>query len=186
MSDIFRFNETDYNPFTLEQLPSKDVRAEYSRLRSIARKRIGRLEKANLQGFSAAYHGEFPTLRGLTDEEARLELVRAYRFLSSKTSTVKGARAYKSKVVESLQLHFPGINEDNLSDFGRIMDLFRASGFDSVKDWSGRIARAFSESHRGRKRGGTARKLLQWAEGLGAEQLSNRDLAKLQKIVGNE
>lgn len=183
MKDIFSFDS--YNPFDLEEIDSSEMRAEYSRLRSIARKRIARLESAQLLGFSAGYESNFPTLRGLSDDEAVLELARVYKFLNTKTSTVKGARKYKSKLVSSLQAHFPGITADNLEDFGRIMDLFRATGFDNVKDYSGRIAQAFSESHRGRKRGGTARKLMRWAEKLGSTQLSDKDINKLKVIVGD-
>lgn len=66
-------------------------RSEYSQLRARAEKRIARLEKA---GYSSPVKG-FPTLKELSGADFRKASRKLESFLSSKRTTVRGARQYE-------------------------------------------------------------------------------------------
>lgn len=90
----------------ISALSTSELRELSQRLNSAANKRLRRIEQAGVQEFSPAYlgtrayRGDFST-KGLTKRtELKNEIQRATDFLSAKTSTVKGAKAYKITVEE--------------------------------------------------------------------------------------
>lgn len=83
-----------YTPYQLSQMPDTAIRREYSRLRGIANKRLGRLAKAGLNPTALSGY-KFPTISQI--EESSLstiasELADVSKWLRQDTSTVKGER----------------------------------------------------------------------------------------------
>jgi len=82
----------------IERMSRRELAKVISGMRSVARKRIERLEKA--ETYSPAYtniiaSGGIPTVKGMDVVALRNEYKRYKHFLSLKTSTVKGAKQYE-------------------------------------------------------------------------------------------
>lgn len=107
----------------------RELRAEYTRLRDIARKRITRLERSEFANdFSASvYKHGFKKLRDMRGDEFSRELYRLAKFVNSPTSTIGGRRRTRDKVISTLRAHgYKNINEGNLRDFGEFMQVVRS------------------------------------------------------------
>ena len=119
----------------------REARAEYSRLRKIAAKRLKRLgEKAPDSSIYQRYKDAF----GFLDKDAKESTVRkalsevAY-FTELKTSSLSGLKQAKKKFVSSMQERgYDKINLNNVDKFGRFMqeakDYYKSKkAFDSEK-----------------------------------------------------
>lgn len=85
----------DYNPQTLQKYNMRELRKEYSRLRTIANKRLDRLMQSEFYDTQAvAYNaGLYLPLKGVQSEsELRHLLSDVARFITSEQSTVTGQR----------------------------------------------------------------------------------------------
>lgn len=85
----------DYNPQALQRHSLKQLRKEYSRLRTIANKRLDRLQQSEFADTQAvAYNaGRYIPLKGVESEsELRHLLSDVARFITSEQSTVTGQR----------------------------------------------------------------------------------------------
>lgn len=138
---LFTYPEFYYNPLTIRRkLTDKEVRAEYSRLRSVAQKRITRLKEGG-EEFKRYYQNwttSFPKLSELKNaSDVRFALARAGRFLQGPT-TVKEARADINRRLDLLKRSgFKSVGKDDLEDFYLYMELMREEfegyQFDSEK-----------------------------------------------------
>lgn len=138
---LFTYPEFYYNPLTIRRkLSDKEVRAEYSRLRSVARKRITRLKEGG-EEFKRYYQNwatSFPKLAELKNaSDIRFALARVGRFLQGPT-TVKEARADINRRLDLLKRSgFKSVGKDELEDFYLYMELmkeeFEGYQFDSEK-----------------------------------------------------
>ena len=123
----------------------KLLREEYTRLRDIAHKRLGRLEKA---GFTPReFKQGIPRLRDIRGNVSLFAhtLADLYSFVSSPMSRVAGARSARSKTIESL--HERGmsfVNESNIQQFGAFMELYRLSGAEKIFNYSD-LGKAFQQ-----------------------------------------
>lgn len=99
-----------YNPYTLRSESIKDLRAEASRLRSAANKRIARIQAA---GYKT--RAPFATLSSLkTSQEVRGYLSDLYRFLSG-PSTLKEVRVARAKAISDFtEAGFDFVDDMNL------------------------------------------------------------------------
>lgn len=111
--------------YTVTQAPfyftEREARAEYARLRSIAEKRIQRLQGAGykLQGQQTSFR---PLERGATQSDVYKSLADVSKFLSMKSSTVTGRKAQQRALVESMQERgYDFINMNNVDQFGEFM-----------------------------------------------------------------
>lgn len=85
----------DYNPQSLQKYSVRQLRKEYSRLRTIANKRLDRLLQSEFADTQAvAYNaGRYVPLKGVnTESELRHLLSDVARFITSEQSTVTGQR----------------------------------------------------------------------------------------------
>lgn len=111
------------NPDTARQIPW--IRKEYTRLKSIANKRIARLEKAGYTETDMVreYKGYFTSSRGMTDEDIADIMPELSYFLESSLSTVSGMRQYVSKQVQTLNdSGYDFINKGNFQQWANFMD----------------------------------------------------------------
>lgn len=121
------------------------VRAEYSRLRDIAQKRLKRLAKSEPQSYAyRANVGEYPPARGQDMEEIRMRLPQLAKFIAAKTGSVSGIQAQRMKAVKTFQERgYNFINKYNIKEFGDFMEAFKSKkgktrvygSFDAVELW---------------------------------------------------
>ena len=108
----------------------REARAEYSRLRKIAAKRLQRLEKAGYAQFATYQryaHAFSPLPRNLSESRVYKKLNEVAHFLSLQSSSVSGEREKLRSTVETLhELGYDFINEGNIREFGRFMDTIRS------------------------------------------------------------
>lgn len=121
------------------------VRAEYSRLRDIAQKRLKRLAVNEPQSYAyRANVGQYAPARGMSTEDIRTQLPTLAKFIAAKTGSVMGIRAQRRKAVQTFQEHgYKFINQGNLAAFGEFMESFRSKkgktrtygSFDAAELW---------------------------------------------------
>lgn len=102
----------------------QEAKKEISKLASMANKRLGRLENANLTSSPAykkwAENGEVKFgVKGKTHNELQRELSRLEKFLSAETSTIRGANATLKEMAKNT-----GIKYKNLTDLRSKADKF--------------------------------------------------------------
>ena len=140
----------EYTPEALQSgsLSEKEIRDEYRRLRSIANKRIDRLERAGYTDTQTYIRnaGAYKAPSNYTMAELHYKLYQISKFVSAKSSTVSGMRLIEKQAREKLQEKGLG-KIMNLQEFGDFMDWARAkykySEFDSE-----RAAEVYNESKR--------------------------------------
>lgn len=121
-------------PLQIKDMTDKAVREAYTQQRAMANKRIARLEKANL---GTGKQSSFPTLRGMTDEQARAALAEVSRWNRDPRHTVRGERRFVDKEIDILKNRYgyDWIDESNFYQFTDFMDDMRekygAKAFDS-------------------------------------------------------
>ena len=116
-------------------LDMKSARAEYMRLKSIARKRLVRLEREGFADTSIYKYnkGHYKAQSQLSDRELIYQLSDLARFIGSQTSTVTGQRQYIRANVEKLHKHeYFGVTEENFLKFAEYMEEYRSRAMDEV------------------------------------------------------
>lgn len=111
-------------------LTIQEARAEYSRLRSAAVKRLQRLSGTEGERYSAfrMYGKEgFPSLpKNASAAEVGRALAGVYHFLEMKTSSIGAIRASQREAVKTLQERgYEFINKGNIREFGEFMETAR-------------------------------------------------------------
>ena len=94
-----------YTPYRMESMTEKQIRAEYSKLRSVANKRLQRLEKAGI-GKRALSGYQFPTIAQIESSSKSTvssELASVSRWLSDYRSTITGEKQFLSEFREMMQ-----------------------------------------------------------------------------------
>lgn len=127
----------------------KAIRAEYSRMRDAAQKRLQRLDKSDFSESKAAmmHPFGFPKLKDISDGDMPKAMNDLYRFLRAGTSTVYGQREAKERTIakfnkagfekEGFDLHDP----DNYRMFIKVMEKVRKLKITYTSDY----AREFTE-----------------------------------------
>lgn len=140
----------EYTPEALQSgaLSEKEIRDEYRRLRSIANKRIDRLERAGYAHTQTYLRnaGAYKSPSNYTMAELHYKLYQISKFVSAKSSTVSGMRLIEKQVREKLHEKDLGKIID-LQEFGDFMDWARAKYINSDFD-SERAAEVYNESKR--------------------------------------
>lgn len=111
-------------------LELSEARAEYSRLRSAAVKRLQRLSGTEGERYSAfrMYGKEgFPSLpKNASASEVGRALADAYHFLEMKTSSIGAIRSSQRNAIKTLNERGYGfINKGNIREFGEFMEAAR-------------------------------------------------------------
>lgn len=98
-------NNKLYNPYQISKMSDAEIRAEYSRLRSIANKRLNRLQEQNL-GMTARTGYRFPTIKqvvGSSKSTVASELADVSMFLRDDRTTVSGEKKFLKDFQEILE-----------------------------------------------------------------------------------
>ena len=124
-----------YNYQTLSKRDPESLISEYSNLRKTAVRRIGRLAKNQLQGYStridAFMADSFPKLKQLKNRVQLTQAVAAVsQFLSDPLSLVRGMKAKIKEDIEIFSDYFEDpsvLNAGNLRDFYDFLEEFRSA-----------------------------------------------------------
>lgn len=126
----------------------KQIREEYSRLRSIARKRLERIQGTEWET-SDIYRqnvGKFKPLSQIKPTELPGYLDAVSRFVLAQRSSIKGLESYRKASVENLQKQgFSFVNEKNYNEVVRFLESTRISNLNRLFD-SYRQAEWFAET----------------------------------------
>lgn len=111
-------------------LELSEARAEYSRLRSAAVKRLQRLSRTEGRLYSAyrmyGKEGFAPLPKDATPADVGRALADVYHFLEMKTSSLKEIRTSQKKALETLnQRGYTFLNKSNIREFGEFMESAR-------------------------------------------------------------
>ncbi len=98
---------------------TKEIRADYQRLQSIARKR---LERAQARGYQKNYEKFTPVSQIKSPDELAKEYARVSRYLVSQESTAEGRKQEARKRVETFnELGYKFVTYSNEKSFGEFM-----------------------------------------------------------------
>lgn len=121
---------------------SSELRAEYKRLRDVARHRLRSFETSERgywkgseshQQLKAAYEGG--AMRGLSDEEIAMKLSDLSRSLTDYRSSVATLRAQRDESLKTLQQSgYEFVTKENYKDFGDFMKEYRELKLDRIYD----------------------------------------------------
>lgn len=107
-----------------------EARAEYSRLRSAAVKRLERLSRTEGARYSAyqmyGKEGFSPLPKNATPAEVGRALADVYHFLEMRTSSISAIRESQRKALKTLnERGYTFINKSNIREFGEFMEAAR-------------------------------------------------------------
>lgn len=129
------------------------MRAEYSRLRSIARKRLERFEGSEFTD-TQQYRLNVGRYKPLKEVQSRAELAGLLadvsRFVTARTGSVSGLQRQRTQSLASLHEHgYTFVNRKNFKQFIDFMEDWRTVDKNKIYD-SARVADLFSEAKRQR------------------------------------
>lgn len=132
MASKFEIDRSQYFPDVARSVtfPTvREARAEYSRLRKIAAKRLQRLSAAgysNMATYQRYANAFSPLPKDLSESRVYKKLNEVAHFLSLKSSSVSGEREKLRSTIDTLhELGYDFIDESNIREFGQFMDLVR-------------------------------------------------------------
>ena len=141
----FEFNlpEKQYTTQALENymhMATRDdmvaLRAEYTRMRDTAQKRIKRIQEAGF-GFSKYIKERpegFPKLKEIDERDLPQAMNELYRFLSARTSTLAGQRETMRKTIETFEKSGVTITQKEYPRFIEVLEKLRKSKIKQMYD----------------------------------------------------
>lgn len=118
-----------YSPQTLRKMSDAELRKVYSRLRSIANKRIDRLKKAGFESSREVSYNDGVYIR-LAEVKSRRELVvltsQVSKFLHANRSTVTGQRESIRRSVATWNRKGVNVNASNYSKFVDLLTTLKS------------------------------------------------------------
>lgn len=106
----------------------REIRAEYSRLRDIAQKRLQRLGRSEPDSYAYRENvGAYAPARGLTTAQIVDLLPDLARFITARAGSVSGIRAIRRQTLQTLhERGYDFVNARNLREFGEYMEDWRS------------------------------------------------------------
>lgn len=102
------------------------LRAEYTRMRDTAQKRIARLAKSFPESKVLAAHKDgFPRLRDMSDADLPKAFSELKKFLKAKQSTISGQEEIKQKTIATWQKDGLDLNESNYDMTIKVLEGMR-------------------------------------------------------------
>ena len=122
----FSFDDIGPQLIRAHAVTDKQLSAEYSRLRSIANKRLQRMEgKPEAQETYAQHAGGFPKVSGMSRSDIVHALHDVTRFLVADRGSLSGIHRTNKKISESLKEKGINVPEDQLAKFGSFMNAMK-------------------------------------------------------------
>lgn len=158
-----KYNINDYTPLGLQVVfqDEKELRKEYSKIRSIVRKRYERIDKSKVKSklkerFPISH---FKPLKDMKDDrELRFLMSELASVYESKSSSITGIKEKRAETIESFKENgYDFVNENNLDDFLEFMNVIKNYSESRIYD-SDRAVKVFRE---GSNKKWNKRKMLQ-------------------------
>lgn len=114
-----------YTPYKMESMTEAQIKAEYSKLRSVANKRLQRLDSAGI-GMRALYGYRFPTIAQIessSKDTVASELANVSRWLGDYRSTLTGERQFISEFQEMMRSKDYGSLVETPEDVYKVIGL---------------------------------------------------------------
>ena len=137
LNEVLNMTQSD-----LKNMSKSELSKAVSSMRSVARKRVERMEKQEI--YSPAYSGlqrsgGIPSVKGMSEQQLRNEYKRYKDFITAKTSTVTTAKQYEKTTIENVkkwvkapseqeQQIFNKWIETNKGEIFKYLDHFRETG----------------------------------------------------------
>lgn len=135
----------EYTPQSLRASLSKsEINKEYSRLRSIAQKRLARLAKSKFKGSTTFkyYDNFFKKIKDLEGGVSYEMLTEINRFLQGPMSTIKGQNAIRNQRIETLRKYGYEVSDENFDKLTDVLDYLRDTYQDLFYDSDALITEA--------------------------------------------
>lgn len=153
MASRFSIDRSQYFPDVARSVtfPTvREARAEYSRLRKIAVKRLNRLAAAGYSDMATyqRYANAFsPLPKDLSESRVYKKLNEVAHFLSLKSSSVSGEREKLRSTIDTLhELGYDFVDESNIREFGQFMDSLRSYMGGKDLDYSEQAIEVFRQA----------------------------------------
>lgn len=114
-----------YTPYKMESMSEAQIRAEYSKLRSVANKRLQRLDSAGI-GMRALSGYRFPTIAQIessSKDTVASELANVSRWLGDYRSTITGERQFIAEFQEMMRSKNYGSLVETPEDVYKVVGL---------------------------------------------------------------
>lgn len=126
----FTFPISAYQPQALQEgYSEKELRREYSRLRSVARKRLERFEGSEFEDSNVYRYnkGKYVPLSQVSNKGELVHLLSdVARFLTAEAGSVTGQRAIRDKAIATWhEKGYGWINKSNYAAFSRFLEFSR-------------------------------------------------------------
>jgi hypothetical protein len=146
-----RYEKELYTPQGSKNLTDKELRKEYSRLRSIARKRLERFEGTEWTD-TQIYRlnaGQYKPLKEIgSDRELRHLFSDVARFVNAEVSSVSTLEKQREKGVQTLnERGYDFVTKDNYRQFAEFMEYARVSNLNKMYD-SKRVAEFYEATEK--------------------------------------
>lgn len=134
-----KYSPEQYRVRELSKMDIADVRKEYSRLRSIARKRLQRIEGTPFEQ-SQSYKNnkdKYKPLKDISDTRELYHLLYDLSiFIRSRNSSLKSLKTQMDSYIETMNERYPELNldENNYFEFVEFMASIRRSALDKIYD----------------------------------------------------
>lgn len=122
----FKYDDDYYTVQGAEALSMRELRAEYTRMRDVAQKRVARLGKefATSKAYQRNAMG-FPKLRDIDPRDLKKAFADLAKFVRAKGSTVSGQREIQRKTIATWQKQGLNLNPKNYDNAIRILEELR-------------------------------------------------------------
>ena len=121
---VLKYDKFFYTPIGSQDATDKQLRQEYSRLRSISRKRLERMRGTEWQE-SQQYKWNQEKYKPLSEVKSKAELsyllMEVSKFVTAKTSSIKGLENQRKQSIQSM--HERGYEFVNKENYKRFYDI---------------------------------------------------------------
>ena len=182
----YAWQDLEYTPYYLNKHTEAELRKEYSKLRSIVRKRQERLEKSEFAELSEVKHyGKLPPVAQIKNKQQLVyALAEAKRFLNQDISITRFKRERKDMVIKLNANGYDFITQQNFTSFVEFMESMRTIAQNTIVD-SEIIAMLYNSVSKGKI---SASKLQKWfTDFIKKQEQSARDYpAKYSRTKGGK
>lgn len=182
----YAWQDLEYTPYYLNKHTEAELRKEYSKLRSIVRKRQERLEKSEFAELSEVKHyGKLPPVAQIKNKQQLVyALAEAKRFLNQDISITRFKRERKDMVNKLNANGYDFITQQNFTSFVEFMESMRTIAQNTIVD-SEIIAMLYNSVSKGKI---SASKLQKWfTDFIKKQEQSARDYpAKYSRTKGGK
>lgn len=148
---VLKYDRFFYTPIGSKNATEKELRREYSRLRSIARKRLERIKGTEFEESEVFRwnYGKYKPLKEIkTRGELNYLLYEVSRFVTAETGSLSGLKRQRDEMIKTFHEHgYTFVNRQNFKRFTDFMESMRIKNLNRIYD-SKRLAEFYETAER--------------------------------------